>query len=283
MAKKRKSYEENCEKLAFMRRMRVWLRRSYKISFIAVFLLVGAVGFYIYNYDENKTFLSFFKEKFHNLTASTGLKLERVTFEGDKYLGQETLVETLGLAYGRPILAFDLDELRGEILKESWVRDAQVQRKLPSRINIVINERKPIAIWLYEKKYYLIDAEGHVLTEVDSPDVLPFPLVAGAGANTEASKIFLLLGEQQHLFDQVQSAIRMGERRWNVVFMNGVEVMLPESNMSAAWERLSYLQSEKQILDRNIRSIDLRLPDRIYIKTLKGETIRNSIVRSNNA
>jgi cell division protein FtsQ len=282
MAKKKKSYQESCEQLAFMRRMRIWSRRAYKLSFIAAVILLVAFGFYVYNYDKNQTFLTFFRTAYYNLTAKTGLRLERVTFEGDKYLGQEELVETLGLLPDKPILAFNLEELRSEIKKESWVQDAQVQRKLPSRINIIINERKPIAIWFYNEKYYLIDGEGVVLTEVDSPDVLPFPMVAGEQANTEAEKIFALLSKQKPLFDQMQSAERMGERRWNIIFMNGIEVMLPEKNMDIAWEKLAQMQQQNQVLERQIKSIDLRLPDRIYIKTLDGKVIKN-VYRSNNA
>ena len=255
----------------------------YKISFGIALVFIFMIGFYVYNYDKNKTFINFFRDEFYEVAGNAGFKLERVTFEGDRYLGQEELVEALGLTYGKPILAFKLEDLRTEILKESWVKDAQVQRKLPSRINIVINERKPIAIWFVQKHYFLIDADGAVLTQVDSPDVLPFPLVAGEGANTEASKIFKILGSKKNLFDQVQSAERMGERRWNVIFMNGIEVMLPESNLDSAWDKLAQLNSEKQILNRQIKSIDLRLPDRIYIKTIEGKVIQNSFGNNNSA
>ena len=265
-----------------MRRMRIWSRRAYKFSFIAALILLVAFGFYVYNYDKNQTFLTFFRNTYYNLTAKTGLRLERVTFHGTNMVGQEEIVTTLGLLPDKPILAFNLEELRTEIRKESWVQDAQVQRKLPSRIHIIIKERQPIAIWLYDQKYYLIDGEGVVLTDVDSPDVLPYPLVAGEQANTEAASIFKLLEKQKPLFDQMQSAVRMGERRWNVVFMNGIEVMLPEKNMDIAWEKLAHMQEQNQVLDRQIKSIDLRLPDRIYIKTLDGKVIKN-VYRSNDA
>ncbi len=275
--RKRISYQDNCEKIALRRRLKIYGRRFYRIGFICVIFLLASLGFWFFKSDTPKTYAGFVSDRFLNITAKTGLKLERVSFEGNKYTGQEELAENLDLEYGKPILSFDLQKLRDEVKKQAWVKDAQVQRVLPSNLKIVITERKPIAIWQSGKKYFLIDSEGVRLTEVDSPDVLPFPLVVGDGANKEASHVFAVLGHEKKLFEQVQAAVMMGGRRWNILFNNGIEVMLPADNMEEAWEKLAKLDAQEQILERQIKSIDLRLPDRIYIKTLQGDVIKNSI------
>ncbi len=281
--KSRKSYQDKCEQLVFRRKARVYARRFYRIGFVAVVLFICTFTLWLFNSSTPRSYMQSVSDNIINLTAKTGLRLERVTFEGNKYTGQEELADQLELTYGKPILGLDLEELRMDIKKQSWVKDAEVRRVLPSNIKITIDERKPIAIWQLGKKFNLIDSDGVVLTEVDSPDVLPFPLIIGEGANKEAASIFATLAHEKKLYQQVASAALMGERRWNILFNNGIEVMLPAQNMDEAWSHLAEMDKNEHILNRQIKSIDLRLKDRIYIKTLEGDTTVKTSMRSKSA
>ena len=280
--KAKNSYQASYEKIALKRRLKNYARRFYKISFIVVVVVLVSVGVWLWHFDAPKTYMASLQDSFFKLTAKTGLRLEHVSFEGNKYTGQEELAEQLGVGYGLPILSLDLESLRQEIKKQPWVKDAQVQRILPSNIKVVIVERKPIAVWELGKKYYLIDSDGVNLTEIDSPDVLPFPLVIGAGANKEATRMFAVLSHEKKLYEQVASASLMGGRRWNVELNNGIEVMLPADNMSDAWSELARMDENERILSRQIKSVDMRLKDRIYIRPIEGEVVKG-VLRNKSA
>lgn len=274
--KRSRSYIENYEKVAAKRRNRNRMRRAYKIAVPGLFAFVILIAVWASYAEGENRFVNFFSRNAQNTAGDMGFKLEKVTFEGEKFIGQENLVEKLGLLYDTPILALDLDKLRGQVMQDNWVKDATIKRILPSEIKISITERKPLAIWEYKKKYYVIDDEGKQLTTVDSPDVLTLPMVVGEGANDKVKDLFTLLQTEKDMFDLVQAAVRMGNRRWNIVFINGIEVMMPETDTDEAWHKLAELNKDKHILDRAIKSIDLRLPDRIYIRTLTGEVITGS-------
>jgi cell division protein FtsQ len=273
MARK-KTYQDNIKRWALLRKLRSLMQRSYKLTFLFFALLTLALIF-IFDSEEKETAeLTGFSGYLYKLSASAGMKLDLVTFKGDKYIGQAELVEDLGLFDGVPILALDLDKLREKIKTRNWVKDAQIQRKLPSKLEISIVERVPIAIWQHKQKLHLIDDEGVVLTDLDSADGLPFPLIVGEGANLRAKDIFAELAREKLLYNRVEAAIMVNERRWNITFMNGISVMMPEANFDEAWKKLNRLQMEKRVLDRDIQSIDLRMPDRVYIQTkddLKSE------------
>lgn len=275
-ARKSRSYIENYEKVAAKRRNRNRMRRVYKISVLGLFAFVVIISAWASGDSGDNRFVKFFTRNAQNAAGAMGFKLEKVSFEGEKFIGQENLVERLGLLYDTPILALDLEDLRTEVMEDNWVKDATIKRILPSEIKISITERKPLAIWEYEKKYYVIDEEGKQLTTVDSPDVLTLPMVIGEGANNKVKDLFTMLQSEKDMFDLVQAAVRMGNRRWNIIFINGIEVMLPESDTDEAWHKLATLNKEKNIMERSIKSIDLRLPDRIYIRTLTGELINGS-------
>ena len=61
--------------------------------------------------------------------------------------------------------------------------------------------------------------------------------------------------------------MRVGERRWNLQLKNRVTVMLPEGHEAAALARLSDLQAHQQLLDRPLVFVDMRLPDRLAVRT----------------
>lgn len=276
-----KSYQENVKRWTLLRKLRSLMQRSYKLTFLFFAVFIVSMFVLFDGSDEEEKEISWAANQIYSITANAGLKLELVTFKGDKYIGQTELVEDLELFDGIPILALDLEKLREKVKSRNWVKDAQIRRELPSKLEISIVERTPIAIWQNKRKLHLIDEEGVVLTNLDSADGLPFPLIVGEGANKEAKKIFAILETEKTLYNLVDSAVRVNERRWNISFMNGVEVLMPETDFEKAWHKLAELQSEKRVLDRDIQTIDLRMPDRVYIRT--KDDMKNSSIRSHSA
>jgi cell division protein FtsQ len=280
MARRKKTYQDNVKRWALLRKLRSLMQRSYKLTFLVVVALVIGL-FFLFSGDKTDekqvtADMGGISGYFYELSAKAGLKLELVTFEGDKYIGQAELIEDLGLFDDVPILALDLENIRTKIKERNWIKDAQIHRELPSKLEISIVERQPIAIWQNKQKLHLIDDEGVVLTDLDSSDGLPFPLIVGEGANLRAKDIFAKLAQEKLLYNRVDSAIMVNERRWNIVFMNGISVLMPEENFDEAWKKLARLQMEKRVLDRDIESIDLRMPDRVYIQTRDGVKRKSS-------
>jgi len=66
--------------------------------------------------------------------------------------------------------------------------------------------------------------------------------------------------------DFVHASVLVGERRWNLRLKNGIDVRLPESDMVGALERLVALDREKNLITRDIVTIDLRLADRVTVR-----------------
>jgi cell division protein FtsQ len=75
-----------------------------------------------------------------------------------------------------------------------------------------------------------------------------------------------ILEQAPELAGRFSSAIRVGERRWNIRLEGDIEVKLPESAPADAWKKLAKLQAKEQLLDRDVKVIDLRIEDRLFIK-----------------
>jgi cell division protein FtsQ len=90
--------------------------------------------------------------------------------------------------------------------------------------------------------------------------------VVGGDAAVRAGDLMDMLANQPVLFARVRAAVRVGGRRWDVYLDNDVTVRLPENDAPAAWRRLARINDTYGIIDRDVLSIDLRLPDRLAVR-----------------
>ena len=141
-------------------------------------------------------------------------------------------------------------------------------RRLPDTVRVEIRERQPFALWQHNKRLHVIDRSGVVITAERLGRFGALPLVVGRGADDRAAEIVDLLAAEGAIAARVAAAMLVGERRWNLRFDNGVEVRLPELESALALRRLDALQTSHAILDRKLRAIDLRLPDRLIVQLL---------------
>ena len=146
-----------------------------------------------------------------------------------------------------------------------WVRHASVRRVLPDTVVVEIVERRPLALWQHEKKFALIDEEGAVILRDDVGAFNHLMVVVGEDAASNASALVQMLATEPDLMQRVKAAVRVGGRRWNVHFAQGLDVKLPEDDPEAAWRRLGEYQRRYGVLDKEIRILDLRLSDRLMI------------------
>jgi cell division protein FtsQ len=92
------------------------------------------------------------------------------------------------------------------------------------------------------------------------------PIVVGDGAAKQALPLIEMLATEPDLAARVAAAIYVGGRRWDLRIDNAIDVMLPEDDMTGAWARLAQLETTNKILQRDVQTIDLRLPDRLVVR-----------------
>ena len=207
-------------------------------------------------------------------SMAMGLTVQEVTVRGRRQVASEAVVAALGVSGGEPILGFDPAAARTRLLALDWVEKAKIVRFLPSTIHVEITERRAFALWQEHGSLALIDRSGTVLTRTGLDRFANLPMVVGAGAAGRARTLLDLLAAEPDLLAQVQAAVLVAGRRWDVRLANGIKVMLPDVDMSAAWRRLGALEREHAILGRDIDVIDLRIADRLVVRLSKSAAAR---------
>ncbi len=200
------------------------------------------------------------------LTVKLGFRVDEIIVTGRRETSQAELLRTIHLARGAPILAFDIDRARKRMERLPWVRRASVKRLLPDTVILTIEERRPLALWQNKGRFRLIDRNGEVIRGQALKRFSELPVVVGPDAPASALEFLTMLQSQPGLMGRVKAMVRVGKRRWNVRLKGGIDVRLPELAARKAWARLAEYERKYKILERDVRVLDLRLPDRLIVR-----------------
>ena len=73
------------------------------------------------------------------------------------------------------------------------------------------------------------------------------------------------LKQEPELFNLITAFEFVSERRWNLYLKDMILIKLPQERVAEAWHKLYKLQKRDGILEKDLKYIDLRLQDRIFI------------------
>lgn len=160
------------------------------------------------------------------------------------------------------VLTLDLGLVRQRVKALPWVRDVQVRRSPPGRVELVIEEHKPLAIWQEQDRTQLVSTASEVFM---ADHDLRLPVMAGPPGTApavvaEATRIAMVLGE-------VPAEVRLSDRRaWSVRLADGTRIELGREETLARLERFARVRSEVALLKQAGLRVDLRYPAGLAIQ-----------------
>jgi cell division protein FtsQ len=234
---------------------------------VGVALALGGGGFAAHRAGIDGRLADSLSSRLLALSADAGLAITDIEVEGRHRASPDSVLAALGAQRGTPILAVSPAEAKARLEAMPWVRSASVERLLPDTLHVRIVERRPLAVWQRNGKFNLIDQEGKVLPTDRLGEFFGLLVLVGEDAPKEGAALLDMLASEPELASRVAAAVRVGGRRWNLHMDNGIDVELPENDPAAAWHDLARLERTDEILQRDLRRVDLRLPDRLVVQT----------------
>lgn len=208
--------------------------------------------------------------------ADAGFEVRHVEISGLKHLSRLPVYAAALDGATNSMLLVDIDAARQRLLALPWVADASVGRRLPDTLIVDIVERRPAALWQYRQRVVAIDRTGQLLTTDSLERFGQLPLVVGPGANRRAGEILARLEHHPALAKNVEAALLVGGRRWDLRLRTGETMALPEGD--AATERalvqFAALDRSRGLLAKGFTRFDLRTPDKM---TVRGPGIRDAL------
>ncbi|MCW8916052.1 MAG: FtsQ-type POTRA domain-containing protein [Magnetovibrio sp.] len=235
------------------------------LSLVAI-SMIGAVGTWAWRTGLIED--TYLKAKWSAIKISTdmGFTVQEVLVTGRGETARDDLMAALGIQRGAPILSYEFNDARRRVEDLPWVLQAQVERLLPDTVVVRLTERRPMALWQHRGTFSLIDDNGVVITQTELARYGNLIQVVGEDAPDHVGGLLELLETQPELHSMVRAAVRVGGRRWDLSLASGVNVRLPEDDAPEALARLAAFEMESGVLARDIRVLDLRVPDRVIVR-----------------
>lgn len=253
------------------RRMPLLTARRLRVAagpLLAVFVVLGAAWLWQDGWFARQTQAA--QAGLLSLSVSAGFKVDDLQVVGRDRTSRQSVIAALEVSRDMPILTFDPHEARQRLRTLNWVKDATVVRRLPNVLAVNLVEREPLALWQYAGALSVIDRDGEVIPDVEVGHFSHLPLVVGSGAPTQAGALIEMLDNEPLLKSRVTAAIWVAERRWNLQIDGAIKVRLPEVAPAKAIAQLAKVEREHGLLDKDVVTIDLRLPDRLVVRTAPG-------------
>jgi len=207
-------------------------------------------------------------ERMAAAVGDAGFEVRKVEVRGVERMNEIQVYERVLGVRDRAMPQVSLSELRASLMQLPYVSDARVSRQLPDTIVVDIVEREPHAVLRTADGLALIDESGHVLQPVSAGDAKERLVISGKEAETQVQALASLLEAVPQLQEQVTEAEWVGKRRWNLTFVTGQVLSLPqgEERSRAALMSFARLDGANQLLGGRVAAFDMRNPDRIYLR-----------------
>ena len=204
--------------------------------------------------------------------SRAGFVVRHVEVSGLKHMSRLPVYYATMDQRSNAMLLVDLEDVRSRLEALPWVGQASVGRRLPDTLMIDIVEREPVAIWQYRQQLAVVDAKGHILDSEGAARFAHLPLVIGAGAQRHAGQLAAMLRDFPELRNRIDSALWIGNRRWDIRFKSGETLALPEGTAAQrrALDHFARMDRETGLLEKGFIRFDMRLPDRMVVR-VSGE------------
>ncbi|MEW5806437.1 MAG: FtsQ-type POTRA domain-containing protein [Acidobacteriota bacterium] len=221
-----------------------------------------------------------FKEGYLYFISSPEYDVMNIKIMGCNYSSCDELKSSIASILRTNIFTIDLEQLKKRLKENPWVEDAAIKKNLPSKIEIEIKEREPVALLLWKEEIYLIDRNA-VPIDFLKPEYskFDFPILIGAETdNLEESVLRIKRGiamletirdARPSMMDMVSEINVCKGHYFQVRFTDGSPILyLDEETFD---ENIDHYLSIKDDIARqfdNVEYIDLRWKNRVVVKPI---------------
>lgn len=212
-------------------------------------------------------------------THAPRFNITSIVIKGNHFASERSIRNPIDTLLGRNIFTIKLSDMQRRVESHPWVNRSAVRRLLPSTIEVVVYEEKPVAVVNYRGQPYLISDGGKFIDRYGPPyQHLLLPLISGRQdlsphrwkrGVVECLRFLNLLGRREPRLLSEITMMEISESPSLQVLFKGcpVPIKLVADDFLANWKNLSFVMEDIREGYGNIEYIDLRFADQVILKT----------------
>jgi cell division protein FtsQ len=195
--------------------------------------------------------------------------VRRFGISGNSRARTEEILTALSEWSGRNLVALDLAPVAGRLAVHPWIERVTVTKRFPDEISVRVTERRSVALYRENERFWWVGAEGNLIAPYDSRrDRTEYVILAGERrVLPEAVKLLEeLRAAQPEYFSKLSEIASLpdgGFGMMDAIFRKPVRVLRGDASkkVRALLEARGFIESRGW----EARAIDLRFADRIIL------------------
>ena len=224
---------------------------------------------------------SFLKNNFEDYLYNNGFKVKKIYINQLDFLDITNVIDSLDFAHDTPIINLDIVKNKNSLEDNFWINKADISIVYPDLVNIKIDEKKPEFLWYHNMQYFVLDKKGKVLKKLNISELKKlsnFIMLDGNNARLVTDNLLSFIKLDNNIYLSISKAIWVGNRRWDIEFINGFRLQLPQKDPMQAWKYFIKLNQHIDFIGNNIESLDLRLPERLFMKLNLDDPLNKNLL-----
>lgn len=240
-----------------------------KVIFIVVLLFLSA----IYASTIKNTFFTL------NKAIESQFIIKQVVVVGDKHLGNSQIMQIIGVNKTTSLYKFNVIEARSKLMVFPWISDVEIEKNYPDKIEVIVKERTPYALYNNKGAIETIDDKGVFMGPFDEKfsAIKKRPMVEGEVRALEAFSFLHNLCKLNIMLDSVKTCICFANNRWDLLLNNGIRIKLPSVNPIIALNKIFKSDILQKLLNKNVKIIDLRNPSAISVTLVDNHKTQTEV------
>jgi cell division protein FtsQ len=217
--------------------------------------------------------------------------IKKVEMTGLARLTPADLEPLMALKPSETLPELDLRAVHERILSHPWIREAQIRKSYPDKLEVRVVERRPFAVVQADSGDILVDETGRILGKVPADSNASRPADGTAGNLSAGRPRFTGLGPvsagadgfvDRAAFKRAVRAVSVlnadpvgideplrvdvGDRKELVVYWKGVRLRFEPDRVREGWRRFQSVENDIRERRPKAREIDLRFPDTVVVR-----------------
>jgi hypothetical protein len=113
------------------------------------------------------------------LCCSDFFQVTAIDVRGNQEVDSQTIIQLTGIDVHANLLALDLDTIKPKIQGYSWIEEVSLRKEWPSRLQIEVRERRPLALINTPKGLFYVDSKGAPFAALSGQTEIDFPVITG--------------------------------------------------------------------------------------------------------
>ncbi|MFW5985839.1 MAG: cell division protein FtsQ/DivIB [Halanaerobiales bacterium] len=201
--------------------------------------------------------------------------VENIYIDKLDFISREEIRKSLVQYKGENIWLVDKSRIRAALKENKFIKDLQITKKIPNTINILIEERIPVAAINNNGRYIVFDREGYILAEGAVSITADIPLLKDFGYSFSGEKIIFTeeVEEIIHALTYTDRDIRArikhleyNDGELTLKLVSGTVLMGDLIDLEKKFRVFNSVMDRQLSENENVEYIDLRIVEKPVIK-----------------